>query len=406
MTSGIERALPTWTAYEAMLERSVRCDAYRSALAWALHELRSLLDDAWLQRAAAAPRRSPLLDYLALAPSHTKALAEVLEWALRLGLARDLPGAAKLRRDLVGNPTEGRALHTALQLGVAATAIKLGWRVVLEPADGGAAAPADLLIYAPSGHLVVETRVRTEADLTRAHHAAASAAMDCLLLLGVEHDGWIEGRLGRCPSAAELDDMERWLTRWASGPRAPARWAKDEIDLRVVERDGSRGRLTGPPVRVRPWQRLAGVLTEKAERMQASGAQWLRIEARTGLWASAEWAERSLRRKVSDVAAALVETLGDVAPSGVVVSNAAAMALGDVSEERVAVGDAIGLRRAIAPLRARETLIVPLRDSAASTAADWALLADAEGDWLEWALRQQALPSLDEILRADGRRGQ
>jgi hypothetical protein len=66
MPSAIEGTMPTWTAYGSLLERSARGEVYRSAVAWALRELRSLLDDEWLRRAAAA-RRPPLLGHLAFA---------------------------------------------------------------------------------------------------------------------------------------------------------------------------------------------------------------------------------------------------------------------------------------------------------------------------------------------------
>jgi hypothetical protein len=116
------------------------------------------------------------------------------------------------------------------------------------------------------------------------------------------------------------------------------------------------------------------------------------------MWAFTNWATQPLERKLEDVVAALTQTLGDVAPAGIVLSSGAALHGGDEPEESVVVGSAIALRRVIAPLRARETLIVLLHGDAADSAMDWVALADAEADWLDWALARQGLPALAKIL--------
>ncbi len=389
---------PTWDDYECLLGRAQRGTAYHEAAAWALTELREVLGDDWLRRAAESDRPPPLTRQLACLSGHTLALAEVIEWALRLRLVRELPGAAKLRRDLVGNVTEGRTLHTALQLNVATTAIRLAWDVALEPAQAKEDPPADLLVRAPAGDLLVETRVRSEADVTREARQAVNDVMDRLVFVGAQHDAWIEGRLGRFPSESELDDIERSVAAWASSGTPAAAWVSEGIELRIVPRDGAHGRLTSPPVQTDSWRRLSGALTDKAARMQRSGAQWLRVLPLTGMWAFTDWATQPLQRKLEDVVAALTQTLGDAAPAGVVLSSGAALYGGDVPKESVAVGSAIALRRAVAPLRARETLIVPLRSDAADSVKDWVALADAESGWLDWALARTGLPPLAEIL--------
>jgi hypothetical protein len=394
----LDASPPTWDDYEALLERANRGPAYHEAAAWALTELRDVLGDDWLRRAAESERPPPLLRQLVSLGWHTLALAEVLEWALRLRLVRELPGAAKLRRDLVRNAMEGRTLHTALQLAVAAPAVRLGWAVALEPARAKEDPPADLLVAAPAGDMLIETRVRSESDVTREARHAVNNAMDRLFFIGAKHDVWIEGQLGRFPSESELDDIERCVAVWTSSDTAAAGWSAEGIALRMVPRHRALGRLTGPPVQTDSWQRLTGALTEKAGRMQRSGAQWLRILPLTGMWAFTSWATQPLERKLEDVVEALTETLGGAAPAGVVLSSGAALHGGDVPEESVVVGSAVAVRRAVTPLRARETLIVPLHGNAAESAKDWVALADAEADWLDWALARQGLPPLTEIL--------
>jgi hypothetical protein len=205
---------PTWDGYQALLERAQRGPAYHETATWALTELRELFGDEWLRRAAESDRPPPLLGHLGFVSGHTLALAEVVEWALRLRLVCELPGAAKLRRDLVGNATEGRTLHSALQLTVATTAIRVGWDVALEPARGKDDPPADLLVGAPADGLLIETRVRSEADITREARHAVNEVMDRLFFIGAKHDAWIEGRVERFPWESELDDIERCVSEW------------------------------------------------------------------------------------------------------------------------------------------------------------------------------------------------
>ncbi len=386
-----------WDSYEIALERSQRSAAYREVAVWALTELRLVLGEDWLRRAAESERPPPLLAHLDLVGWHTLAFADVVEWALRLRLVRDVPGEAKLRRDLTCDATAGRTLHTALQLGVATMALRLGWDVALEPraADGP---PADVLVAAPAGELLTETRVRSAADITQRAHREVDEVMHRLVLLGAKHGASIEGRLERVPSESELHDIERRVADWTASEPAATRWSADGIDLRIVARDRAQGQLMSPPIRTDTWMRLTDALNEKAARMERSGAQWLRILPLTGMWAFTPWARRPLESKLRDVAAALKQTLGDAGPAGVVLSSSATLHPGDVPESTVVAGSAIGVRRAIAPMRARETLIVPLDRAAEPSADDWAALADAEADWLDWALTREGLPSLAEVL--------
>lgn len=388
---------PTWALYRSILETSARGPAYKLAAGWALDALEETLGDVWLRRALEADRPPPLLSHLTLVAGHVQALAEVLEWALRLQLVRALGGQAKLRRDLIGNPNEGRTLHTALQLCVAANAIRLGWVVELEPAGTDAAPPADLRVGAPTGEMLVEVRVRSEADMVREFRRKVDVTHDRLFLAGARHDAWVEGRLGRLPTQQELDDIEHQVAEWARTRRGRSLWRAESIDLRIVPRADATGRLTSPPMGGDTLHRLAGALTQKAARMQQSGAQWLRILPLTGMFSQTEWATRPLQQKLEDLVLALNGTFGDERPAGVVVSSAASLYPGDVPEEYVTSGDAMAVRCAVGPLRARETLVVPLRDDAATAAADWLALAEAERDWLDWALARQALPPLADI---------
>jgi hypothetical protein len=394
----IDTATPSWELYQDLLARSRRTELYKAAADWALTELATTLDDDWLRRAAKAERPPPLLSHLGLVASHTQALAETLEWALRLRLVRDLPGAAKLRRDLVRDPTEGRSLHTALQLAIAGSAVRLDWAVVLEPNTDGAKPPADLAITGASGTLVVEARVLTDALGARESRARIDEATDRLLFIGMEHDAWIGGRLGRCLLDHELEDLRDRVARWAEGSRAAEEWTADSVELIIERRDVAKTKLASPAVRDELWPRMADAIRAKAVRMADSGSSWLRMIPLTGLWVFTEWAREPLEVKLQAAASALAATLGSAAPSGVVLSSAAALYPGDVNEERAQYGPAVAVRCAVRPLRARETMVIPLRPEAIDAVRDWVALADAETDWLEWALAGAGLPSLEELL--------
>jgi hypothetical protein len=110
------------------------------------------------------------------------------------------------------------------------------------------------------------------------------------------------------------------------------------------------------------------------------------------------WGRAPLEHKVESMSAWLSAALGDARPDGIVLSSAAAFFNGTVVPETVRGQHGAGVRRAIAPLRARETLIIP-RTPAGEEAVDrWVALADAETDYLGWALRCARLPTVSQIF--------
>lgn len=98
------------------------------------------------------------------------------------------------------------------------------------------------------------------------------------------------------------------------------------------------------------------------------------------------------------LSAALNPYLGEVRPAGLVISSAAGRFPGDVEEERVATPSGVALRVAIAPSRARETIILPLVSHVADGVTVWTQLAEGERDWFVWALDLLDLPALSEWL--------
>jgi len=110
------------------------------------------------------------------------------------------------------------------------------------------------------------------------------------------------------------------------------------------------------------------------------------------------WAQYPLIDKLNTLAAGIRSSLGDHSPRGIVVSSSVSLHGGDVRDETVRTPQGVAVRRGVNPLRLRETHIIPLGAHSADEIEAWVALADAETDWLPWALDQAGLPTLDRIL--------
>lgn len=146
------------------------------------------------------------------------------------------------------------------------------------------------------------------------------------------------------------------------------------------------------------WERIAPRISEKADAAHASGATWLSLDARDGLWQFTDWAHCPLTTKlrhVADVARPILSGL-----HGVVISSGSVQRQGEFVDEDVSLpDDTHALRGVITPMRVRETLIIPAGDTTENnTAAAWHQLYAAEPAWLPRALNRLDLPLLDEIF--------
>lgn len=78
------------------------------------------------------------------------------------------------------------------------------------------------------------------------------------------------------------------------------------------------GGLRGPEMRGDSWARIAPRIHQKVEAAVESGASWLRLDARDGLWQFTEWSTRPLAEKLQLLDAAVRGLLGGL--SGIIVS--------------------------------------------------------------------------------------
>jgi hypothetical protein len=143
--------------------------------------------------------------------------------------------------------------------------------------------------------------------------------------------------------------------------------------------------ITGPTEDENPLRRLARAIADKARRMHSSGAGWLRLDAINGVWALTEWGCSPMPVKIPLLESFVLELFeGEPPIDGVIVCSGAAFFNGTVNEEHIQLTNgAVGLRYSVPPMRAREVIIMPLRNWARSAVDDWVTLHEGEGRWLE-----------------------
>jgi len=394
---------PSWQTYRDLLDRAARPLAWSQVAHWAIDVLSEELGDEWPRMAGAVEEKNqqtlPLAGALKALGWDTLALIEAVEWAARLRLIGTADGAADLRRDLARDVTAGRILHTDLQLQTAGLATCCGWEVQLEPRLPGAERPADLLIATPEAQLVVETRVLTEAPADRAEREWIDQAVDRLTMLAAVHRTWLEGNLGDPLDEQTVRELERRIPVEALGARAGLRptLTVGSARVRLVRQEDATERLTGPGPSSNLWPRMAGAIADKASRMAESGAEWLRLIPYNHFFLLTHWAQLPLAEKLNKLAYEVRSSLAGRLPSGVIVSSGAGLA-GDVTEETIREAGGIAMRRGVTPLRARETLIMPITVESRDTIDAWEALLDTEAKWLPWVLDRFGLPDLAQIL--------
>jgi hypothetical protein len=143
--------------------------------------------------------------------------------------------------------------------------------------------------------------------------------------------------------------------------------------------------------------RLLTAVRDKAKRMETAGTQCLCVENYTGIFAFTEWGWSPMPRKIALLEDAIRNALPERPIDGVVVCSGVSHFNGVVNEEIAETSTgSVGLRYAVTPWRAREALVVPIRDS--DRTPIWREVFQAEAQWLPWALAECGLPPLEMIL--------
>jgi hypothetical protein len=219
-------------------------------------------------------------------------------------------------------------------------------------------------------------------------------------MLAAVHRTWLEGDLGDPLDEQTVRELERRIPVEALGARAGLRpeLTAGSARVRLVKQEEATERLVAPGPSSNLWPRMASAIADKAVRMSESGAAWLRLIPYNHFFLLTYWAQLPLAEKLNKLAHEVRSSLAGRLPAGVVVSSGAGLHPGDVTEETIRAAGGIAMRRRVRPLRARETLIIPITDASRNTIDAWEGLLDAEARWLPWALDKFGLPDLDQIF--------
>lgn len=394
-----ERPRLSWEILHEMMAGATWSEAWRETGSWAFRVLERHLGSDW---PATVMSKSPTggAPQLAWAVGHVVAYAEVLELALRLELLRGANGHAKLRRALRTDPRPPLLLHCEMQLEVAALALKSGITPTLEP-PSPRGRPADVAIPVGDQQLIVEARAILTSDDWRDDNDWTDQLFERIRRIEAKHGVRCEGEVSTFLDENDTQGLLRELetrARLVAARLAPPPLRIPGVAIDVVRdvQAPARG-LRGPEMSGDSWARIGPRIREKAEAAVESGANWLRLDARDGLWQFTEWATRPLGEKLEAFDAAVRGLCRGL--DGVVVSCGAVRAEGQLDDEDVVLRPGlVALRRRLPFVRARETLVITADAASLQEARLWIQFYSEEPSWLDWALDRSGLPPVGAIL--------
>ena len=387
-----------WQQLSRELERSPRSQAWRNAGCWALDSAERHLGSNWLARHADSGQPVP---GMFLHPgSDLEALSHLLELSLRLELLQNLDGYIAVRKMLRRDLDAQAWRHPVIQLEVASLAQCAGVRCCLEHSGGR---PADVVLGPAGSELVAEVKVvlldEGAAAGGRGDHVLGQALNKLAFLHGVDFDGQMTIRL-------DEGQLSRWLAQLEAAARSVARtrcprsvtWGGEVVTV-LPAGSAADARFIGPVTHARGWERTSQLLRDKAEQLACHGGGWLRVDSLDGLFWASEWAHKPLDARTREIEALVVDAVQRY-PSihGVVLTSGACRATGMTRSSWRTPGGSYGLERLLPMGRGRATFIVPLGHGALGGIRCWHDLYDVESKWLDWALRQVALPPVSQII--------
>jgi hypothetical protein len=380
------------------MELSRRSKAGKLVGLWALKTLERELGSRWPEDVFDATGSAPSEVF---AYGYAIEFAHLLEFALRLTILRQRPGYGTVLRDLRKDLRHERKYHSVLQLEVAALAQRLEFKPVMERVTGEGG-PIDVQFTTPSGELATEIRVVLRDAPSRAALASWDLLTSQLLVLEAKHRVVFGGGLDFPVPKSESDEFIAALDDLASQVAADGepRTLRHPAGIFNVIPDAKATEVTlhGPRHTSNGWPRIASVLRAKADQASRTNATWLRIDVLDGLWQLTEWSTGGLAEKTERLAMAVTELLASSGLSGAILTSGAGLVLGEVEEVAFQTSEgAVGLRCPVAPMRVRESIIIPLRSGVDPEGAVWRKLYESETDWIPWALMACGLPSLDEV---------
>lgn len=367
-------------------------------------QVRAALGERWPRRWLA--RYGTLPAFARDPASDAFAYAQLVETGLRL---HSLAGTLHLPRvaSQWSSQLEDISMrHAWIQLEVAALARFLGVAVEFEtPVQlPDTERPADVVITAEDAQLVAECFCAYSDQDSRESMAYDQEFGFRLSMIGldVRLSGHYDVRLPKDEAEHLLAEVEHAAAEVQAG--AVSRDViRPGIEIHLAPWSASGDpevTLEGPVTPGAEWRRARGKINSKAQDWAGSPVPvWLRFDLLDGTWLFSDWAQRSLPDKTVWMAALLAEAVAGTDVAGVVVSCGPRLGTASLDETYAATGGIVGLRRRLDPLRARETIIVPISRTGVNCAPMWSSLYNSEPRWLADALMRASLPGVEDIER-------
>jgi hypothetical protein len=388
---------PTWEMLRGQMSRPRLPAAWRTVGVWCIDTVAAVLGPDW---PVEAWKRGELPGFIAMPWAHRQAMLEFVEFALRMQILAEAPGAAPVRKECRTDRRRARAAGTQLQLEVAGLALGAGAAIKLESRVGGGY-PADVVIDHHKALLVVECAVVQVPDVDRQFDEAFQYAGMALASLASGSTWDLTAEVSTTDLEGLREDLaDLDLILAVSAPDLPVRFDRPWGHVLAVPGDGGllsvRSTATGTDL----GRHLAGKLRGKAEQAAGVDGVWLRADVRSGLWQGTAWSSEALEVKAQQLAGLVESALeGCAAVAGVVLTSGPCAINGDVDGHDVTLRPGLhALRRALPVGRVRETVVVALTEHAVGGADLWRDLYSAEAQWLPTALDAAGLPPLDAIF--------
>ncbi|MBS1888793.1 MAG: hypothetical protein JSU06_16540 [Actinobacteria bacterium] len=366
----------------------------RDAGVWALDVLEETLGPPWPKAWRGAGKPPP---EIARCWFLFSAYLYTLDLALGFAVLRDRPGIAGLRSTIRRTSRDDALASPRLQLRLAGLALAKGYTVTLEPRlEDGKRPAADLLIADDRTRIGAEVFAQLRDEKTLAADKWIDGISDELRQIGDEHKvdfrGTVEAALSPRETTELLEELRSRASLVGRGVKLPP-VTVGEVSVEVAPPEGPGGERSLQLPHVAFDRRLKNRLRKKADQTRRSRADWLVIDSLDDLWHMTGWARQPLTAKAYALASLFREALGEEEHLlGVVITDGAAVIRDQIEEDTFVLDRGIvARRRRIDRRRARESVVVPLRDGGLAAAEAWGFILDFERDWLAQALESQGV---------------
>lgn len=392
---------PTWDIIREMFAGTEAPRARLDASLWAIDVMAQELGDDWPRKTYEKGKAGHLVGAI----GGTADNARLIEFAMRLRLVRDRPGRRKaLRPFLTGDITDERIRHTDLLLEVATLGMPLGWGAELEKKTRTSPSDVDVRLTREGVVLDIEVCSLLQSDRTKASFSNTDKlfGMD-LHVLATMHGVGVSGELHHDTTMYDVDLFREQVMsaiRLTSADGEVRLLAILDDELRVAPLvDGDNGGVSMPFDPAIDPGRLDLKIQEKVEQARSSGAKWVRVDLMDLAWQFGDLAQLPLEGKALVLGEAVHNAVGqDHSLDGVVISSGALFGPDPLDQMTKVPDDGIvAMCREIEPIRARQTVMVPLTVPAIDLLIDWMDIFSAEPKWLDWGLEHFELPAKYEI---------